>query len=77
MRPPSLHTCGSHSDGWIASGPLTIAVRKPSSISRSMQSCGTAIGREEAFELVELGVGQRFVERAGFGHGFGNQLRNG
>ena len=27
LRPPSLHTCGSHSDGWIASGPLTIAVR--------------------------------------------------
>ena len=42
LRPPSLHTCGSHSDGWIDSGPLTMAARKPSSISRSMQSCGTA-----------------------------------
>ena len=42
VRPPSLHTCGNHSDGWIDSGPLTIAARKPSSISRSMQSSGTA-----------------------------------
>ena len=24
---PSLHTCGSHSDGWIASGPETTAAR--------------------------------------------------
>ena len=64
VRPPSLQTCGSHSDGWTLSGPLTMAVRKPSSISRSMQSCGTSVRGEKALELVELGVGQRFVERA-------------
>ena len=69
LRPPSLHTCGSHSDGWIDSGPLTIAARKPSSISRSMQSCGHRVGREEALELVELGIGEGFVEGAGIGHG--------
>ena len=29
---------------------------------------GDGIGREEAFEVVELGVGQGLVEGAGFGH---------
>jgi hypothetical protein len=27
LRLPSLQTCGNHSDGWIASGPETIAAR--------------------------------------------------
>ena len=27
LRLPSLHTWGSHSDGWIVSGPETTAVR--------------------------------------------------
>ena len=44
----SLQTTGSHSEGWISSGPLTTAVRKPSSISRSMQSCGTALEPKNA-----------------------------
>ena len=38
-----------------------IAARYPSSISRSMQSCGYGVGREEGLELVELGVGEGFV----------------
>src|SRR5262249_3788667 len=32
----------------MSSGPLAIAVRKPSSISRSMQSCGTALDPKNA-----------------------------
>jgi hypothetical protein len=48
LRWLSLQTTGNHSDGWIISGPLTIAVKKPSSISRSMQSCGTPFDARKA-----------------------------
>ena len=66
---PSLQTCGSHSDGWITSGPVTTAVRIAVEHLEIHAVLRHGVGREEHLELVELGVRQGFVEGAWIGHG--------
>ena len=69
LLPPSLHTCGSHSDGWIDfrarddRGEEAVEHLEVHAVLRHR------VGREKCLELVEFGIGQGFVERAGFGHG--------
>ena len=66
---PSLHTCGSHSDGWIDFGTghdrreIAVEHLEVHAVLRH------GVGREEDLELVELGIRQGFVEGARIGHG--------